>query len=122
MSRGRHKAACIPGLAYINFKFATAEISGADPVPILENAAQLMKEHPNWKLKITGHTDNIGGDDANMTLSMRRAEAVKDYLVKRGVSADRISTDGKGESQPIDTNDTDLGRARNRRIEFQVIQ
>jgi outer membrane protein OmpA-like peptidoglycan-associated protein len=119
---GGNKAACIPGLAYINFKFATAEISGADPVPILENAAQLMRENPNWKLKITGHTDNIGGDDANMKLSTRRAEAVKDYLVKRGVSADRISTDGKGESQPIDTNDSDLGRARNRRIEFQVIQ
>lgn len=119
---GGNKAACIPGLAYINFKFATAEISGADPVPVLENAAQLMRENASWKLKITGHTDNIGSDDANSKLSMRRAEAVKDYLVKRGVSADRISTDGKGESQPIDTNDTDLGRARNRRIEFQVIQ
>jgi outer membrane protein OmpA-like peptidoglycan-associated protein len=119
---GSPKDNCIPGLAYINFKFATAEISGADPVPILENAAQLMRENASWKLKITGHTDNIGSDDANQKLSMRRAEAVKDYLVKRGVSADRISTDGKGESQPLDTNDSDLGRARNRRIEFQVIQ
>jgi|GEM_PF-632151 len=113
---------CIPVFAYINFKFNTAEISGADPVPILEDVARIMRETPNMKLKITGHTDAIGGDQYNMKLSMRRSEAIKDYLVKRGVSADRLSTDGKGESQPIDTNDTDLGRARNRRIEFTILQ
>lgn len=112
----------IPVLAYINFKFATAEISGADPIPILEEVARIMREKPELKLKITGHTDNVGGDDANMKLSMRRAEAIKEYLGKRGVAGDRIMTEGKGESQPIDTNDSDLGRARNRRIEFQVIQ
>ncbi len=112
----------IPVLAYINFKFATAEISGADPIPVLEDVARIMRERPDMKLKITGHTDNVGGDAANMKLSIRRAEAIKDYLVKRGIAADRIATEGKGESQPIDTNDSDLGRARNRRIEFQVIQ
>ena len=112
----------IPVFAYINFKFGTAEISGADPVPILEDVARIMREKPNMKLKITGHTDAIGSDDANTKLSIRRAEAVRDYLVKRGVAADRFATDGKGESQPVDTNDNDLGRARNRRIEFQVIQ
>lgn len=112
----------IPVFAYINFKFGTAEISGADPIPILEDVARLMKERDDMKLKITGHTDHIGGDEANMDLSMRRAEAVKDYLVQRGVTAERIITDGKGESEPIDTNDTDSGRARNRRIEFQVVK
>jgi outer membrane protein OmpA-like peptidoglycan-associated protein len=112
----------IPVFAYINFKFGTAEISGADPIPILEDVARIMREKPDMKLKITGHTDAIGSDEANMKLSMRRAEAVKDYLVKRGVAADRFTTDGKGESQPVDSNDNDLGRARNRRIEFSVIQ
>jgi outer membrane protein OmpA-like peptidoglycan-associated protein len=112
----------IPVLAYINFKYDSAEISGADPIPVLEDVARIMRERPDLRLKITGHTDSTGGDDYNMSLSMRRAEAIKDYLVKRGVSADRLATEGKGESQPVDTNDTDLGRARNRRIEFQVQQ
>ncbi len=112
----------IPNFAYINFKFATAEISGADPIPVLEDVARIMKERPDMRVKITGHTDNIGSDESNMALSMRRAEAIKTYLVNRGVGADRLMTDGKGESSPIDTNDTDLGRARNRRIEFSVLQ
>lgn len=109
-------------LAYINFKFGTAEISGADPIPVLEDVARIMKERPEIKVQITGHTDNVGSDDSNMALSMRRAEAVKTYLVNRGVSADRLTTVGKGEGSPIDTNDTDIGRARNRRIEFTVLQ
>lgn len=112
----------IPAFAYINFKFGTAEISGADPIPVLEDVARIMKERPDMKVKITGHTDNVGADAANMSLSMRRADAIKTYLVGRGVGAERLLTDGKGESTPVDTNDTDLGRARNRRIEFSVIQ
>lgn len=112
----------IPAFAYINFKFGTAEISGADPIPVLEDVARIMRERPDMRVKITGHTDNVGGDPANMSLSLRRAEAIKTYLVGRGVGPDRLLTDGKGESAPVDTNDTDLGRARNRRIEFSVIQ
>lgn len=112
----------IPAFAYINFKFGTAEISGADPIPVLEDVARIMKERPEIKVRITGHTDNVGSDEANMALSMRRADAVKTYLVGRGVGNDRLLTDGKGEGTPVDTNDTDLGRARNRRIEFSVIQ
>jgi outer membrane protein OmpA-like peptidoglycan-associated protein len=112
----------IPMLAYINFKFGTAEISGADPIPVLEEVARIMRERPEIRLKITGHTDNVGSDSANMQLSMRRAEAVRNYLVQKGVSSDRFVLDGKGESTPIDTNDTEIGRARNRRIEFSVVQ
>jgi len=112
----------IPAFAYINFKFGTAEISGADPIPVLEDVARIMKERPDTKVKITGHTDNVGSDDANMSLSMRRADAIKTYLTGRGVGAERLLTDGKGEGSPVDTNDTDLGRARNRRIEFSIIQ
>jgi len=112
----------IPTLAYINFKFATAEISGADPIPVLEDVARIMKERPEIKVGITGHTDAIGSEEANMKLSMRRAEAVKDYLVKRGVEPSRLLTQGKGKTMPIDTNDTEIGRARNRRIEFSIVQ
>jgi outer membrane protein OmpA-like peptidoglycan-associated protein len=112
----------LPTLAYINFKFGTAEISGADPIPVLEEVARIMKERPGMKVKITGHTDNVGSDQANMALSMRRAQAVKTYLVTKGVEDARLITEGLGESNPIDTNDSDVGRARNRRIEFSVIE
>jgi outer membrane protein OmpA-like peptidoglycan-associated protein len=115
-------ASRIPALAYINFKFNSAEISGADPVPILEDIARILRENPDVKLKITGHTDSIGGDEYNARLSLLRAETIKNYLVARGVGGDRVSTEGKGEAQPVDTNDTETGRARNRRIEFSTAQ
>jgi len=112
----------LPTLAYINFKFGTADISGADPIPVLEEVVRVMSEAPELKVKITGHTDNIGAESFNMQLSIRRAESVKNYLVGRGVDPGRLLTEGRGETQPIDTNDTDIGRARNRRIEFSVIE
>ncbi len=107
--------------AYINFKFNSAQISSADPVPILNDVADFMKRHPNLRLRIVGHTDNVGSEAYNMDLSMRRAESVKSYLVSQGVDGARMMTDGKGESEPIDTNNTEEGRARNRRIEFHII-
>jgi outer membrane protein OmpA-like peptidoglycan-associated protein len=109
-------------LAYINFKFATAEISGADPIPVLEEVVRIMKENPKIQVEIQGHTDNIGSDESNLTLSERRGQTVKTYLVNRGIDPSRLQTRGFGESRPIDSNDTDLGRARNRRIEFVVIK
>jgi outer membrane protein OmpA-like peptidoglycan-associated protein len=112
----------IPTLAYINFKFGTAEISGADPIPVLEEVARIMKERPNMRVKISGHTDSIGSDQANQQLSLRRATTVRDYLVRKGVDASRFEIQGMGETEPIDSNDTDLGRARNRRIEFSVVR
>jgi len=112
----------IPTLAYINFKFGTAEISGADPIPVLEEVVRIMKERPDMRVKITGHTDSVGSDEANMRLSDRRSKAVRDYLVGRGIATGRFEIDGVGEASPIDTNDTELGRSRNRRIEFAIIR
>lgn len=68
-----------------------------------------------------GHTDSIGSDAYNLKLSMRRAEAVKAYLVSRGIAPDRVSIDGKGERQPVADNRTREGRAKNRRVEIEVI-
>jgi outer membrane protein OmpA-like peptidoglycan-associated protein len=109
-------------LAYINFKYNSAEISGADPIPVLEEVAKIMKQNPEMQIRIVGHTDNRGTDAYNQNLSLRRAEAIRDYLTKRGVEAGRMQVDGKGEAEPIDSNDTELGMARNRRIEFKVMQ
>ena len=69
----------------------------------------------------TGHTDSIGTDAYNQRLSLRRANAVKAYLVSKGVAADRIVVEGKGEKQPVASNSTREGRAKNRRVEIEVV-
>ena len=68
-----------------------------------------------------GHTDSVGTDAYNQKLSIRRAEAVKAYLQAKGIEANRIYTEGKGEKQPVDTNKTAAGRAKNRRVEIEVV-
>ena len=68
-----------------------------------------------------GHTDSIGSDNYNMKLSLRRAESVKKYLVSKGIAANRIYTEGKGERQPVADNKTKAGRAKNRRVEIEVV-
>ena len=68
-----------------------------------------------------GHTDSVGSDAYNQKLSIRRAEAVKGYLVSKGVEANRVYTEGKGEKQPVADNKTAAGRAKNRRVEIEVV-
>jgi outer membrane protein OmpA-like peptidoglycan-associated protein len=87
--------------------------------PTLREIGAIMRRHPDWKLSVAGHTDSVGGDAPNLDLSKRRAASVKSALVSRfGVTADRLVTDGHGRSRPIDTNATEEGRARNRRVEL----
>lgn len=86
---------------------------------IVGQIAMIMRDHPDWKLSIEGHTDNIGGDAYNLDLSKRRAANVKESLVKSfSIEPDRLTTAGFGASSPVDTNDTIEGRARNRRVEL----
>jgi OOP family OmpA-OmpF porin len=85
----------------------------------LKDIANVLKENADVKVKIIGHTDSDGDDKKNMELSQKRAEAVKNALSKEfGIEDARIQTDGKGESQPADKNDTAEGKANNRRVEF----
>jgi outer membrane protein OmpA-like peptidoglycan-associated protein len=102
----------------IYFSFNSAELRKESDRTLGEIAA-LMRKHADWVLAINGHTDNVASDAFNLELSKRRAAAVKEALVSRfGVDGARLTTAGFGRSQPVDTNDTDEGRARNRRVEL----
>ncbi len=88
--------------------------------PILNAIVKVMKENPSYKLIIEGHTDNVGEDEMNMTLSQDRASSVADYLISHGVDPLRLTATGHGETKPIDTNNSVKGRTRNRRVELSV--
>ena len=87
---------------------------------ILNEFAQYLKDHPNMVVEIRGHTDASGSDQANLALSMDRAFEVMNYLVQQGIEGKRLSAKGYGETLPIASNDTEEGRAKNRRTEFFV--
>jgi outer membrane protein OmpA-like peptidoglycan-associated protein len=87
---------------------------------ILVQFADYLKEHPSWIIEIRGHTDNIGVDKSNEALSLGRANDVKDYLISNGVKLEQLSAKGYGKLKPIATNDTEAGRAKNRRTEFVI--
>ena len=89
--------------------------------PSLRELYEFLAENPDIRILITGHTDWIGSDEANQKLSEGRANSVKNSMVERGIDPSRIETEGKGESQPVDTNETDAGRQNNRRVEFTVL-
>jgi outer membrane protein OmpA-like peptidoglycan-associated protein len=79
-----------------------------------------MVDHPERRLLIEGHTDSLGPDTYNLSLSTLRAEAVRDALVSRGVDTSRITTEGLGEAYPVASNDTAGGRQENRRVEIVI--
>ena len=103
----------------IQFEFDKADLLPSS-YSILNRLIQILDKFPNYKIKIVGHTDSIGPDEYNMKLSEKRAYSVYEYLVKHDVDKERLSIEGKGETQPIDDNSTESGRARNRRVEFYL--
>jgi outer membrane protein OmpA-like peptidoglycan-associated protein len=105
----------------IKFAFGKATILPESEAP-LDKIYQSLKAYPEVTVLISGHTDSVGNDDSNRSLSLRRAQAVKDWLNAKGIDSDRIKVIGKGEAEPIASNDTDAGRAQNRRIEIEAIQ
>lgn len=89
---------------------------------ILDDMAGVLQRVDDKPVTITGHTDNVGNSASNLTLSNQRAEAVKQYLIGRNIDAARLSTAGKGDLDPIASNDNEEGRTRNRRIEFTLAE
>jgi outer membrane protein OmpA-like peptidoglycan-associated protein len=101
------------------FDFDSSVVKGAARSN-LTDLANSLREYPDTEVLIVGHTDSQGSDSYNQGLSERRSVAAKNFLVSQGVPADRIRTEGLGESEPVASNDTDAGRSQNRRVEVAI--
>ncbi|MDI3545876.1 MAG: hypothetical protein PWQ43_388 [Rikenellaceae bacterium] len=105
----------------IYFAFNSADIL-ANSQKVLDEFIVFLNDHPTLQISIEGHTDNVGSDEFNLILSENRAKAVYNYLVNNGIDANRLQYKGFGESNPIATNETEEGRAMNRRTEFVILK
>lgn len=103
----------------VNFGFDSSNLTAAAQTN-LNKLAEVLINNPDTNINIYGHTDSRGTDEYNKSLSDRRAASVKSYLISKGVASSRMITMGMGEAEPIATNETDAGRAQNRRVEFAI--
>jgi len=103
----------------IEFETGSSTISTSS-LAIMDQVAGIMAKYPNYSMSINGYTDSVGNDTNNLNLSKKRAKACHDYLVSKGISASRMTSEGYGEASPIADNATKEGRQRNRRVEFSI--
>lgn len=106
----------------VNFKRGTAELEGESTEASLSDLAAFLKENPEIKIRINGHTDNVGDPGLNKQLSLERAGSVRDFLVDQGVGFESLRISGWGGTRPIASNATEAGRSKNRRVELAVEQ
>jgi OOP family OmpA-OmpF porin len=99
----------------ITFATGQATISPESNV-VLSDVVAVLKANPEWNIRVEGHTDNVGTPAANLKLSQARAAAVVGWLTANGIEASRLTSAGLGDTQPIDSNATDAGKAKNRRV------
>ncbi len=104
----------------VHFDFDRATLRHED-LTIIDKNVLVLKDWGDIKIEISGHTDSVGSDRYNMGLSLRRAHAVRDYLISKGIPASHLIATGFGESDPVGNNDTNAGRAKNRRVELNQI-
>lgn len=104
----------------VSFDFNSATLKSGFRAP-LDKIADILGRYPRTQIVVVGHTDNVGSEQYNQDLSNRRAIAVADYLVRRGLATQRMGTEGRGELEPRASNDTAAGRAENRRVEVYVV-
>ena len=117
--QGDQIALTMPSNSSVNFSINSAELQSSAYGPLNE-IASVLQEYPSTSVDVVGHASSDGADDYNMRLSEQRANTVANYLVRQGVQAVRISAYGRGETQPIASNETEAGRAANRRVEIQI--
>jgi outer membrane protein OmpA-like peptidoglycan-associated protein/flagellar hook assembly protein FlgD len=108
-------------ISNIEFPFGSDEIKHKGKV-ILDRVVQILQKYENYDVLIEGHTDDIGKEEYNLELSERRAKAVNEYIISRGIRVDRLSFVGMGETIPLYPNDSDENRRRNRRVEFMLMK
>jgi OmpA-OmpF porin, OOP family len=90
--------------------------------PALNDLVEVMKRKPTLEIEIAGHTDNVGTPESNLTLSQNRAGSVREYLIQKGVAANRVTAKGYGDTQPVAYNTTEEGKQKNRRTEVRIIK
>jgi outer membrane protein OmpA-like peptidoglycan-associated protein len=105
----------------IFFEYAKATLQ-KESFPELDRIAETLKENINLTIEIQGHTDNVGSNESNLKLSQDRAESVRSYLLSKKIPTNRVTSVGFGETRPIATNDTEEGKAQNRRVEFVIVK
>jgi len=104
----------------VSFDFNSSSIKSTFYSP-LNKMADIMARYPQTQIVVVGHTDNVGSEQYNLELSLRRANSVADYLIQNGVAQSRMGTEGRGELEPIASNATESGRSQNRRVEIYVV-
>ncbi|MBP6299783.1 MAG: OmpA family protein [Arenimonas sp.] len=104
----------------ITFGFNSSDVN-AQFYPVLDKVAATLNEYNQTTINVVGHTDSIGSDAVNQRLSEQRASSVAQYLQSRGVASQRLQTSGYGKTRPVDSNDTEAGRANNRRVEITLV-
>jgi OOP family OmpA-OmpF porin len=102
----------------VNFEYDSAKLT-ADSTAVLDRVAESLVANPDARIEIGGHTDSRGRDAYNLDLSRRRAQSVQDHLVAKGVNPSQATVKGYGEKEPVASNDTEEGRAQNRRVELK---
>jgi len=105
----------------IFFEYAKAMLR-SESFPELDRIAETLKSNINLTIEIQGHTDNVGSNERNLKLSQDRAESVRSYLLSKKLPANRVTSVGFGEARPIESNDTEEGKAKNRRVEFVIVK
>jgi outer membrane protein OmpA-like peptidoglycan-associated protein len=111
------KTNCHVELYGVLFDFNKSTLQSASD-PVLQQILDLLKKNPTQKIEVQGHTDNVGADAYNQTLSEARAKAIVTWLTQHGIAGDRLTAKGFGKTRPIADNATDTGRAKNRRVEI----
>jgi outer membrane protein OmpA-like peptidoglycan-associated protein len=106
----------------ILFETGRADIKGASSFDLLNKLASAANQCAQFRVKIDGHTDNVGKADKNLELSQKRAQSVASYLASHGIDGERVSYKGYGATVPVATNDTDAGKKQNRRTEVKIVK